>query len=249
MARWPDGYAVRMLERVDSTNSEAARIQGELDAPTWIVAARQTAGRGRRQRSWQSLPGNLFATLAMSVGDSPGKIALRSFVSALALRDASAALAAGGDCFSIKWPNDLLAGNRKFAGILLECDSKEIGKNFVRIGFGVNISASPETVDSERSSVEATSFLEATGIPVRPEDYFRELASAYAARESQFRESGFESIRKDWLGHAAKLGETVGVNLPSGSFSGVFESIDAAGRAVIDATCGRRLVAAADIFF
>ncbi|MDE0114918.1 MAG: biotin--[acetyl-CoA-carboxylase] ligase [Albidovulum sp.] len=238
-----------MLGSVDSTNSEAARIQRNLEAPTWIVAGMQTAGRGRRNRFWHSHSGNLFATLAMRARGSPGNVALRSFVAALALRDASKALAPGADIFSIKWPNDLLAGNRKFAGILLECDSGENVGCFVRIGFGVNIASAPGLEPSEADAFKATSFFDATGIYARPEDYLSELAAAYAERESQFQKAGFESIRKDWLMHAARLGETVRVNLPTESFSGVFESIDDAGRAVIDAARGRRLVAAADIFF
>ena len=142
-----------------------------------------------------------------------------------------------------------MARNRKLAGILLECDAGDNACSFVRIGFGVNVSAAPCAELPGAEPFEATSFLDATGISVRPEDFFQELAAAYAARESQFRESGFESIREDWLRHAAKLGAVVRVNLPTESFSGVFESIDAAGRAVIDSASGRRLVAAGDIFF
>ncbi len=249
MTEWPGGFALRTLDSVDSTNSEAERLKDELTRPTWIFARMQTAGRGRRNRSWRSLHGNLFATLAMKVGDSPGQIALRSFVSALALRDASVALSGGLGSFSIKWPNDLLAGTRKYAGILLECDSCGDGQFQARIGFGVNVAVAPGDIAAPGGSGGATSFLEATGVRVRPEAFLQELASAYAGRELQFREAGFESIRLDWLSHAAKLGETVGVTLPSESFRGIFRSIDRAGRAIVDAAHGRRLVAAADMYF
>src|SRR6266705_2602415 len=119
---------VRLIahEVLGSTNMEALNLarQGE-HGPLWIVAERQTAGRGRRGRAWISEPGNLFASLLLTAP------------AALAVHDAVAEVAAGlKPLLAIKWPNDLLLGNAKFAGILIEGEGDDDGA--VAIGIGVN---------------------------------------------------------------------------------------------------------------
>ena len=88
MTDWPQGYGRRILENVDSTNAEAARIAPSLTGPEWILALRQTQGRGRRGRPWADPQGNFAATLVMRPNETPDKVALRSFVASLALYDA-----------------------------------------------------------------------------------------------------------------------------------------------------------------
>ena len=77
--------ARHVLAEVDSTNSEAARLAPRLTQPTWILARRQTAARGRRGRAWAAPEGNFFATLVMRPSGDPVAAAQRSFVAALAL--------------------------------------------------------------------------------------------------------------------------------------------------------------------
>ena len=127
-----------MLDAVDSTNAEAARLAPTLLKPTWIMARRQTAARGRRGRPWEMPPGNFAATLVMRPGGHPTWAALRSFVAANAVyatldmyaRDASLAL---------KWPNDVLLSGGKVAGILLESTGKGKTVDWLSIGIGVNL--------------------------------------------------------------------------------------------------------------
>ena len=114
-------------DTLGSTNAEALALAraGER-GPLWITAKTQTAGRGRRGNAWVSAPGNLFATLLLTE-PSPPKIAPQlSFVAALALHDAACECAPQlGPALRVKWPNDLLLGGKKVAGILIEGDSED----------------------------------------------------------------------------------------------------------------------------
>src|SRR5947207_10376488 len=116
------GVRLVMHDALDSTNSEALKLaQGGERGPLWVVAARQTAGRGRRGRNWVSQPGNLYATLLLTDPAPAERWPQLSFVAALALRDAVAALAPALEArVAIKWPNDLLLDGAKVAGILIE---------------------------------------------------------------------------------------------------------------------------------
>src|SRR5450631_2544892 len=109
-------------ETLGSTNAEALSLAraGER-GPLWIAASSQSAGRGRRNSAWASPPGNLYATLLLSEPSAPEHAPQLSFVTALALHDAIAACAPQlGPLLKVKWPNDLLLGAGKIAGILIE---------------------------------------------------------------------------------------------------------------------------------
>jgi biotin-(acetyl-CoA carboxylase) ligase len=113
-------------------------------APFWIVAERQSGGRGRHGRQWSSPPGNLYATLALSEPCRPEIAPQLGFVAGVALHDAVASVTGlAPPRLAIKWPNDLLLDGAKLAGLLLE-GSTQGGRFHVLIGFGVNIVSAPE---------------------------------------------------------------------------------------------------------
>src|SRR5262245_15518481 len=130
-------------EVLDSTNAEALKLAREGErGPLWIVAKRQTAGRGRRGRPWISQRGNLFATFLLTAAGPPEHRPQLSLVAALALHDALVEIAASlKPRIAIKWPNDLLLDEAKFAGILVEGEGGEDGA--VAIGIGVNCASHP----------------------------------------------------------------------------------------------------------
>ena len=109
-------------EMLGSTNAEAlVRARAGERGPLWITAQSQSAGRGRRGNSWISKPGNLYATLLLTEPSAPSVAPQLSFVAALALHDAVAQCAPRlGPLIKVKWPNDLLLGTGKLAGILIE---------------------------------------------------------------------------------------------------------------------------------
>ncbi len=239
------GARLIAFDSIDSTNAEALRLAraGEW-GPLWIVAARQTAGRGRRGRPWASERGNLYASLLLSNPSAPDRAAELSFVAALALSDALIETIPGiARRLSLKWPNDVLIGGGKAAGILIEGESS--GAAFVAVvGIGVNCAHHPA-----ETRIPSTD-LSALGYTIPPERLFQRLSGAMAARITQWRGGDdFQSIRTDWLARAAGLGQQIVARLEGREVKGCFETLDERGRLVLRLRDGRReLIGAGDVF-
>ncbi|MDO8878162.1 MAG: biotin--[acetyl-CoA-carboxylase] ligase [Pseudolabrys sp.] len=230
-------------ETLGSTNAEAlARARAGERGALWISAGTQDAGRGRRGSIWTSPKGNLYATLLLSDPSPPALAPQLSFVAALALHDAVAECAPQvGPLLTVKWPNDLLLGGAKLAGILIEGESDPAFA--VVIGFGVNCIAHPPG-----TLYPATDLAEA-GAMVAPVHLLNALAVAMQARLTQWaRGEGFAAIRADWLKRAAGLGKEIRVRLPEREFCGRFEGLDDAGHLLVRGPAGLATVTAGEVF-
>lgn len=226
---------------MDSTNAEALRRAPALTRPTWVMALRQTAGRGRRGRAWSDPPGNFAATLALPSRDAPARLALRSFVAALALRDALMACT-GLQGFALKWPNDVLLGGGKLSGILLEG-----APGVLAIGIGVNLRAHPPA--DAGAAFPPTDLRSQTGLNLSPARLLDALAPAFARREAMLRAHGFSPIRADFLANVAGQGQRVTARTVTEDVTGIFETIDQTGALVLVTAEGHRSVPAADLYF
>ena len=246
MTSWPAGYGLKQFDTIDSTNEEARRLaQAGERGPLWIVAGEQTAGRGRRGRSWVSPRGNLSATLLIDPGRPAGECAQLSFVAALATSDAVSALAPGSG-IKVKWPNDVLAEGRKIAGILLEsASSGGAAPGWLVIGIGINLSAHPPDTEFPATSLPALG----VAAPLA-EDGLLQLAAAFAKWYEVWRAEGFAPIRDAWLARATGLGTRIRARLQNGELTGVFEGIDMSGALLLRETQDRvRAIAAGEVFF
>lgn len=246
---WPEGVARHVLAEVDSTNSEAARLAPHLTQPTWILAHRQTAGRGRRGRAWADPAGNFAATLLMRPTGVPLDAALRSFIAALALEEALSALLGPAARLSLKWPNDVLLNGGKVAGILLESIGTGQGVAHLAIGIGVNLASAPDPGGIAPGTAAPVSVAGETGITIAPEELLTFLAAAFARWEARLVTYGFGPVRNAWLARAARIGQTVTARTMTETIEGVFETIDETGALVLSTAQGRRAVPAADVFF
>ena len=243
---WPKGYALKSFDVIDSTNEEAKRLGAAGQAgPIWISATRQTAGRGRRGRIWESPSGNLAATLLLRPGKSAAECAQVSFVAAIATADALASFARGTD-FRVKWPNDVLANGGKIAGILLESASQGSDPpQWLAIGIGINLAMHPEGTEHP-----ATSLSRLGTTPPTPEDALLHLAAAFAKWYEIWHGEGFATIRDAWLARAAGLGTRIVARLSKEETSGVFEGIDEAGALLLREGVDRvRVIPAGEVFF
>lgn len=249
MRSWPRGYGRRVLEEVDSTNAEAARIAPDLAGPEWILALRQTAGRGRRGRVWIEPEGNFAATLVMRPPGEPETVALRSFVAALAVYDAVVAVTGRTAGMTLKWPNDVLLNGGKLAGILLESSGQAGGLSHLAIGIGVNLAGVPGAHEVERDAFRPVSLLSESGVRVMPGEFLDALAPAYAEHEVLFATYGFAPIRRAWLERAAKLGLEITARTATETTTGQFETVDAGGNLVLSKPDGRNVIRAAEVFF
>lgn len=244
--QWPKGYALKSFDVIDSTNEEAKRLAAAGETgPIWISAGRQTAGRGRRGRSWESPSGNLAATLMLRPGRSAGECAELSFVAAIAVCDMLSGFATRAE-IRVKWPNDVLADRRKIAGILLEsASSGGEPPAWLAIGIGVNLASHPEGLD-----YVATSLAALAASPPEPDVTLLHLAANFAKWYEVWRGEGFAAIRDAWLARAAGLGSRIRARLTHEEASGVFEGIDENGALLLREHHGRvRIIPAGEIFF
>ncbi len=242
---WPEGYARVILDRVDSTMAEAARLAPNLACPTWVMARHQTAARGRRGKVWEHPAGNLAATLIYKPDVTTAEAAKRSFMAANALYE-TLAIYIDRYRLSLKWPNDVLLNGGKVAGILLESAGRGPFVDWLSIGVGVNLTDVPTGLTGPFPPVS----LKGEGGPeVTPEDFLTVLAGNFATQEGKLSAFGFTRIREDWLRHAARLGEVITARTGKDVIKGIFDTVDEDGNLVLITGMGPRAIPAADVFF
>jgi BirA family transcriptional regulator, biotin operon repressor / biotin---[acetyl-CoA-carboxylase] ligase len=249
------GYRLTAFDQIGSTNAEAmlSARAGER-GPMWFVTTEQTAGRGRRLRPWVAPRGNLASSILEVIDVAPALAATLGFAAGLALEQALRKLSieaalrmAGSDGlnFSLKWPNDVLAGRSKLAGILLEAEAMVGGGLAVVVGIGTNVVAAPEGTPTPATS------LKALGIDISAEELFAALSDGWA----EFREvwddgRGFGEIRRLWLGRATGLGQVVAIKSGSTLIEGIFDTIDEQGCMIVRTTDGNLVpITAGDVYF
>lgn len=245
---WPLGVDRIVLDEVDSTNAEAARRAPDLNAPAWILAHRQTKGRGRRGRPWADPAGNFAASHVMFPEEPLRDVALNSFVVALALLDALKVAAPSGG-YALKWPNDVLLNGTKIAGILLETSGTGDKLNWLTIGVGVNLRHRPDANSVEPRATPPSCLLEQLGTAPDPETLLNLLANTFAGHRKLFEDAGFPTIRNLWLRHAANLGQPITARTMRDEITGTFEDIDNEGNLILKTAKGRVAITAADVFF
>jgi BirA family biotin operon repressor/biotin-[acetyl-CoA-carboxylase] ligase len=233
------GARIAAYGELDSTNSEARRLaQAGEPGPLWITAERQTAGRGRRGRVWDSAPGNLAATLLLRPEAPIAIVGQLSFVAALAVAEMAAHFAPQA-AITVKWPNDVLAEGRKLAGILLEA-----GPGWLAIGIGVNLASFPQGTE-----FPATSLAQLGLAPPTRDDALSVLAARFAHWYALWMSEGFETVRAAWLARAGGLGLPIRARLPHETREGVFEGIDSAGALLLNEQGLVSAIAAGEVFF
>jgi len=214
---------IHTVAATGSTNADLiARLRDGEFVPEgdWLVADRQTAGRGRLGRDWFDGAGNFMGSTVVHrrFGDPPApSLAL---LAGLAVHAAVAPLLAGKTVPLLKWPNDVMVGQAKLAGILLE--AQEDG---VVIGIGVNLARAPELPDRP-----AIAIADIVAAPDR--DLFAAtLAAAFDTELERWRTVGITPLIRRWLAAAHPVGTPLTVTGTSGEppLAGRFAGLDANG--------------------
>lgn len=242
----PENYRLQFHRELDSTNAEGVRLLAAGEPENlWVWALHQTGGRGRHGRTWQSLEGNLFASLLLRPRCNPTTASQLGFVGAVAVFDAAAVLAAERDVdLKLKWPNDLLLNGEKAAGLLLESTSDNDGHLSVVIGVGLNLAAHPPDVPFPATD------LACHGVQTTASEALQQLARTMAQWLAVWNEGhGFEAVRAAWDERSLSKGTPLQVRLPDERLNGSYQGLDENGGLILAQADGsERRITTGDVF-
>jgi len=235
-------YEIHRFATIDSTNTWVME-QARNGAPEYLVAVadEQTAGRGRLGRTWVSPAGGslLLSVLFRPVTLPVDRLHLATAAVALAGADAVALIADVQP--TLKWPNDLLIGNRKLAGVLTEVDGGDGSPPAVVVGIGINCTW-PDELPEEIADV-AIAANHAAGRPVHTGDVMDALLENLEDRL----DGGWDAIAREYKARCETVGREVRVELADGTFTGLATGIDDDGALTVHTDDGPRRVIAGDV--
>ena len=205
-----------MIEFVPETGSTSADLAARLRAAEaisegyWLAADRQTAGRGRQGREWFDGAGNFMGSTVVHLGfgdPAPGSLAL---LAGLALHEVISAHLPPPHRAMLKWPNDVMIGGAKLAGILLEREG-----DAVVLGIGVNLASAPMLAD--RATI---ALADCTAAPTR-DQFAEQLAAQFAVELARWRAYGLSSVIARWRAAGHPPGTRLSIDGLAGSFAGL----------------------------
>ena len=238
------------FDELDSTNAEARRrAEAGETGPLWITARRQTQGKGRRGRVWESVSDNLAATLLFTTGKTPAEAAKTSFIAALAVADLVETYVPAGLVF-LKWPNDVQLAGRKVSGVLIESGrTPDRDGLWMAVGVGVNLATAPQSVERP-----ATAIAEHLGpdhlTPPSPKAAASLLRARFAHHMGVWQDQGFGAVIAEWTARATGLGHACEARLDGETVLGVALGLEADGALRLRLDDGSiRRISAGEVFF
>lgn len=208
---------IEVVSQTGSTSADlAARLKGgeAIGEGFWLLADRQTGGRGRQGRTWFDGGGNFMGSTIVRVGAGDPPPASLALVAGLAVHEAVQLRLPPPVRAVLKWPNDVMIGLAKLAGILLEMQ-----QGSVVVGIGVNLAQAPALDDRETIALSAFG-------PAPERDVFAaDLERLFAAELERWRTFGLESLVRRW----AAAAHPEGTPLRAGTLSGTFAGLSADG--------------------
>jgi BirA family transcriptional regulator, biotin operon repressor / biotin---[acetyl-CoA-carboxylase] ligase len=210
--------SIEVQRETPSTNAELVdrlRTGAYVREGHWLIADRQTRGRGRQGRSWEDGAGNFMGSTVVQLGPGDPRPATLALVAGMAVWEALAPRLPDAHAPRLKWPNDVMIGPAKVAGILLEREGQT-----VVVGIGANLARAPDVQD--RATVSLAEFGPAPGRDAFADD----LARRFALELERWRSFGVPPIVARWLAAAHPVGTPLTVRAPgdepvSGTFAGL----------------------------
>jgi len=239
------GRTVHAFDSLPSTSELAFRLAAEgAEHGELVVAETQTAGRGRRGRSWASPAGkNLYASLVLRPELPPQRAPELTLLAAVSVAEA---LGGEGVDPTIKWPNDLQVAGKKIAGILTELSAESDRVHFVVLGIGVNLNAAPSDFPPDVAAL-ATSVLRVLGRRVDRAAFVARLMKLLEQWMQVHQSEGFGPVRARWRALSGTLGLEVLVKSERRELRGVAEDIDDDGALLLRTDAGVERVLAGDV--
>ncbi|CAI8938717.1 Bifunctional ligase/repressor BirA [Pseudomonas chlororaphis] len=218
-------WAVLAFDSIDSTNAEALRaVERGVPAPFLVLAERQTAGRGRRGRKWVSpFAENVYYSLVLRIDGGMRQLEGLSLVVGLAVMQTLREFGVAGA--GLKWPNDVLVGRKKIAGILLELVGDPADVCHVVLGVGINVNMQKtDEVDQQWTSMRLES-----GKQVDRNQLVARLSMMLRAYLERHQAQGFSSIQEEWEQNHLWQGNAVSLIAGVNKIDGVVMGIDQQG--------------------
>lgn len=240
------GREIVFLASTDSTNLRAAELaeQGGADG-TVVIAEEQTQGKGRLGRRWASPPGvNLYLSVLLRPPILPWDAPQLTFLSAVAV--ARAIAGEEGLQPQVKWPNDVLLGGRKVAGLLNEMRAETEGIHHVILGIGVNLNMTAAQFPAELR-YPATSLRLETGHPVSRRNFARRLLRHLDDLYAEYLRDGFAPLRRAWEDYFALVGREVEVDCQQRLLRGIVTGIAEDGALLLEVAGRSERILAGDV--
>lgn len=239
------GQEIFYFDAIDSTNTKAKELAEEgYPTGTLVVADRQSAGKGRRGRSWES-PANsgIFMTLLLKPEINPSNASMLTLVAALAV--ARAIRQVTGVEALIKWPNDIVMGGKKICGILTEMSAQFDYINHIVVGIGINVHNEefPEEISNTASSLYLT-----CGKRYRRAEIIQSFLKHFEECYEIFLETeDLSQLLKEYDSILVNRGQKVKVLDPKEPFEGKAMGITKRGELVVDTWESRKLVSSGEV--
>jgi BirA family transcriptional regulator, biotin operon repressor / biotin---[acetyl-CoA-carboxylase] ligase len=185
-------------DQVDSTNNEAKRLVASGRSTGFAVcAASQSAGRGRFDRVWQTLRGNLAITIVVNPSAAIDRRPTIALMNGLAIFDVVQRYVSGGRDLAIKWPNDILIDRAKVSGTLIEADGEA-----VYTGIGINVATKPQGLPYPTAALSEIAEVDIAVLA-------RELVEIWTAHYRLWDMQGFEPLISSYNSRLYKIGEKI----------------------------------------
>ena len=246
------GHELIVYDSIGSTNVEAIRLSHGRDSsnPLWVLAARQTEGKGRHGRLWSSPPGNFYGSLLLKNPCELRQAPQLGFVAGIALIAALKHIAPFVKNSILKWPNDVLLGGAKLAGILLEsaAPNKTEQDFYVAIGVGINLAFHPDDTPYPATN------LASHGAPVSVAECMKCVSDTFAQKLELYNNgNNFQDIRTEWLNVAHAIGTPIKIrkknDCESENIVGNFGGIDETGSLMLNQGSKGTLIHSGDVVF
>lgn len=221
------GKKIIYLEEVDSTNNRAKQIALEEKDGTVIISKRQTSGRGRRGRSWESPEGGIAISFILKPDVPPEKSPQMTLISSLAVVE-TLNLNYPKLNAKIKWPNDILISQKKLSGILTELSADMEKINYVVVGVGININSIPKDLPEN-----ATSLLVETKEQIPIKQFLKSFFEHYDKLYDEYLNGGIAEIIKRWKKNSDTIGKKVKIIGINENYEGVAKDIDENGALIL----------------
>ncbi|NPE28086.1 biotin--[acetyl-CoA-carboxylase] ligase [Methanococcoides sp. SA1] len=228
------GGDIRYFDDVDSTNDVAKKMGSSSDEGTVVIAEMQDSGRGRKGGHWMSPRGGVWMSVILKPNVVPAYAPRFTLMAGVAVAKTIRDL---GVEASLKWPNDVLVGDKKVCGILTEMDAESDQINFVVIGMGINVNVSIEDLSEDiRSS--STSLSEIKGEELDRIAFVQALLRALEDEYVRSKALGFDLILDEWKSLSSTIGRDVDVVTPQRMISGKAVGITENGTLLVETSEG-----------